>query len=77
MPLSLRPIEKSHISDCFALRLKPGQEGFVSHPIQGLAPGYPRRDVCAPLGLCAGETLVGCGMLLCTPEEKPIPSGTL
>ena len=70
MPLSLRPIDKTNVLDCFALRLGPGQEVFVSSPMRSLALSYAYRDTCLPLGLYDGETLVGYGMLLYTPEDR-------
>lgn len=70
MSLSLRPIDKTNVLDCFALRLGPGQEIFVSHPMRSLALSYAYRDTCIPQGLYDGDTLVGYGMLLYTPEDR-------
>ena len=70
MPLSLRPIDKTNVLDCFALRLGSGQEVFVSSPMRSLALSYAYRDTCIPLGLYDGDTLVGYGMLRYTPEDR-------
>lgn len=37
MAIALRPITEDNFIDAFNLKLKDGQERFVSHPIRSLA----------------------------------------
>ena len=60
----LRPITEDNFLDAFHLRLAPGQEDFVSHPIRSLAQAYVYRDQCQPFGIYAGETMVGYVMVI-------------
>lgn len=39
--ISLRKIDESNFLDCFQLKLAPGQEAYVSHPIRSLAQEGP------------------------------------
>jgi len=41
------------------LRLAPGQEVFVSHPIRSLAQAYVYRNQCQPFGIYADGRMVG------------------
>ena len=47
----LRPITEENFMDAFHLRLAPGQEQFVSHPIRSLAQAYVYRNQCQPFGI--------------------------
>ena len=55
----LRPISQDNFLDAFHLRLAPGQERFVSHPIRSLAQAYVYRNQCQPFGICAAGKMVG------------------
>ena len=57
--VELRPITEDNFIDAFNLRLGPGQEAYVSHPIRSLAQAYVYRDQCQPFGIYAGEKMVG------------------
>ena len=59
MAIALRPITEDNFIDAFNLKLKDGQERFVSHPIRSLAQAYVYRDRCQPFGIYSGETMVG------------------
>ena len=41
----LRPITEENFLDAFQLKLAPGQEQFVSHPIRSLAQAYVYRSI--------------------------------
>ena len=60
----LRAITEENFLDAFSLRLGPGQEKFVSHPIRSLAQAYVYRDQCRPLGIYAGGKMVGYVMVI-------------
>lgn len=57
--VELKPITEDNFVDAFNLRLGPGQEEFVSHPIRSLAQAYVYRDQCQPFGIYAEEKMVG------------------
>ena len=42
----LRAITEDNFLDAFRLRLAPGQERFVSHPVRSLAQAYVYREQC-------------------------------
>ena len=46
----LKAITEENFIDAFGLKLAPGQESFVSHPIRSLAQAYVYRDQCQPFG---------------------------
>ena len=50
--------------DAFHLKLAPGQERFVSHPIRSLAQAYVYRDQCQPFGIYEEDTMVGYVMVI-------------
>ena len=60
----LRPITEDNFIDAFNLRLAPGQEEFVSHPVRSLAQAYVYRDQCQPFGICADGRMVGYVMVI-------------
>lgn len=64
MAITLRPITEDNFIDAFNLKLKDGQERFVSHPIRSLAQAYVYRDRCQPFGIYSGETMVGYVMVI-------------
>ena len=60
----LRAINKENFIDAFNLKLAPGQEKFVSHPIRSLAQAYVYRDQCQPFGIYAEGKMVGYVMVI-------------
>lgn len=64
MAITLRPITEGNFIDAFNLKLRDGQERFVSHPIRSLAQAYVYRDQCQPFGIYSGETMVGYVMVI-------------
>ncbi len=56
--VELKPITEDNFLDAFHLKLAPGQEEFVSHPIRSLAQAYVYRDQCQPFGICADEMVM-------------------
>lgn len=64
MAIALRPITEDNFIDAFNLKLKDGQERFVSHPIRSLAQAYVYRDQCQPFGIYSGGLMVGYVMVI-------------
>lgn len=62
--ITLRKIDESNFLDAFALKLAPGQEAFVSHPIRSLAQAYVYYHQCTPFGIYRGDTMVGYVMVI-------------
>ena len=62
--VQLRPIIEDNFIDAFNLKLAPGQERFVSHPIRSLAQAYVYRDQCQPFGIYADDRMVGYVMVI-------------
>ena len=62
--IELRAITEENFIDAFNLKLAPGQESFVSHPIQSLAQAYVYRNQCQPFGIYAAEKMVGYVMVI-------------
>ena len=62
--VELKAITEDNFIDAFHLRLAPGQEKFVSHPIRSLAQAYVYRDQCQPFGIYAEEKMVGYVMVI-------------
>ena len=62
--IELRAITDDNFLDAFHLKLKPGQDRFVSHPIRSLAQAYVYRDQCQPFGIYADGTMVGYVMVI-------------
>ena len=62
--IQLKPITEDNFIDAFNLKLAPGQERFVSHPIRSLAQAYVYRDQCQPFGIYAGGAMVGYVMVI-------------
>ena len=60
----LRPITEDNFIDAFNLKLAPGQERFVSHPVRSLAQAYVYRDQCQPFGIYAAGRMVGYVMVI-------------
>ncbi|MBE6908895.1 MAG: GNAT family N-acetyltransferase [Ruminococcaceae bacterium] len=62
--VELKAITEDNFIDAFHLRLAPGQEDFVSHPIRSLAQAYVYRDQCQPFGIYAAGKMVGYVMVI-------------
>ena len=60
----LRPITEDNFIDAFNLKLAPGQEQFVSHPVRSLAQAYVYRDQCQPFGIYHDGEMVGYVMVI-------------
>ena len=56
--VELRPITEENFMDAFKLKLAPGQEKYVSHPIRSLAQAYVYRNQCQPFGIYAEGKMV-------------------
>lgn len=57
--VELKPITEENFIDAFNLRLAPGQEDFVSHPVRSLAQAYVYRNQCQPFGIYTDGEMVG------------------
>ena len=62
--VELRAITEENIIDAFDLKLAPGQEKFVSHPIRSLAQAYVYRDQCQPFGIYTEGRMIGYVMVI-------------
>ena len=62
--IELKAITEDNFIDAFHLRLAPGQEKYVSHPIRSLAQAYVYRDQCQPFGIYAEGKMVGYVMVI-------------
>ena len=62
--IELRKITADNLIDAFNLKLAPGQEKYVSHPIRSLAQVYVYRDQCQPFGIYAEGKMVGYVMVI-------------
>ena len=62
--VELREITEDNFIDAFNLRLAPGQESFVSHPIRSLAQAYVYREQCQPFGIYANGKMIGYVMVI-------------
>ena len=62
--ITLKAITEENFIDAFNLKLAPGQERFVSHPVCSLAQAYVYREQCQPFGIYEGDTIVGYVMVI-------------
>ena len=62
--ITLKSITEDNFIDAFNLKLAPGQERYVSHPIRSLAQAYVYRDQCQPFGIYYDDTMVGYVMVI-------------
>ena len=62
--VELRAISEDNFIEAFNLKLAPGQERFVSHPIRSLAQAYVYREQCQPFGIYAEGKMVGYVMVI-------------
>jgi len=58
------PVTEDNFIDVFNLKLKSGQEKFVSHPVRSLAQAYVYRNQCQPFAICDGDIVVGYVMVI-------------
>ena len=49
--VKLKVIAEDNFIDAFNLKLAPGQERFVYHPVRSLAKAYVYRNQCQPFGI--------------------------
>ena len=62
--IELKAITEDNFIDAFGLKLAPGQDKFVSHPVRSLAQAYVYRDQCQPFGIYADGKMVGYVMVI-------------
>ncbi len=62
--VELKAITEENFIDAFNLKLAPGQESFVSHPIRSLAQAYVYRNQCQPFGIYAEGKMIGYVMVI-------------
>ena len=62
--VELKAITEENFQDAFRLRLAPGQEEYVSHPVRSLAQAYVYRNQCQPFGIYAAGKMVGYVMVI-------------
>ena len=62
--IHLRKITEENFIDAFNLKLAPGQERFVSHPVRSLAQAYVYREQCQPFGIYEDDSMVGYVMVI-------------
>ena len=62
--IELKPITEENFVDAFNLKLAPGQEDFVSHPVRSLAQAYVYRNQCQPFGIYDADKMVGYVMVI-------------
>ena len=75
--VTLKKIDESNFLDCFALKLGPGQEEYVSHPIRSLAQAYVYYHQCTPFGVYDGDQMVGYLMVIYDYDEQTYNLGQL
>ena len=68
--IALRKVDESNFIACFDLKLRDGQENFVSHPIRSLAQAYVYHEQCTPFAVCRGDELVGYVMVIYDYDEQ-------
>lgn len=68
--LYLKKIEESNFIECFNLKLKDGQDRFVSHPIRSLAQAYVYYRQCTPFAIYNDSTMVGYVMVIYDYDEE-------
>lgn len=67
--ITLQKVDESNFLACFALKLGPGQEEFVSHPIRSLAQAYVYYGQCTPFAVCCDGKVVGYVMVIYDYDE--------
>ena len=62
--ITLKKIDETNFLSAFGLKLREGQERFVSHPVRSLAQAYVYYHQCTPFGIFCGEQMVGYVMVI-------------
>lgn len=62
--VTLVKIDEHNFIEAFDLKLKEGQERFVSHPIRSLAQAYVYYDQCCPFGIYLDDKMIGYVMVI-------------
>jgi len=62
--IQLRKITEENFTYAFELKLAPGQEEYVSHPVRSLAQAYVYREQCQPFGIYEDDVMVGYVMVI-------------
>ena len=62
--VELKAITEDNFIDAFNLKLAPGQEKYVSHPVRSLAQAYVYRNQCQPFGIYNADKMVGYVMVI-------------
>lgn len=62
--VELKAITEDNFIDAFNLKLAPGQEKYVSHPVRSLAQAYVYRKQCQPFGIYTDGKMVGYVMVI-------------
>ncbi len=74
LKLTLREIDRTNWRAAIDLKLRDGQEGFVSPPVKSLAAAFVRQYgdnyEYTPMGIYEGESLVGYVSTLCDPNTS-------
>ena len=68
--VSLKKIDETNFIQCFGLKLKQGQERFVSTPVRSLAQAYVYYNQCTPFGVYAVDKMVGYVMVIDDYDEE-------
>ena len=62
--ITLKKIDETNFLSAFGLKLREGQERFVSHPVRSLAQAYVYYHQCTPFGIFCDEQMVGYVMVI-------------
>ena len=68
--IALRKVDESNFIACFDLKLRNGQENFVSHPIRSLAQAYVYHEQCTPFAVFSGSEVIGYVMVIYDYDER-------
>ena len=68
--IALQKVDESNFIACFDLKLRDGQENFVSHPIRSLAQAYVYHEQCTPFAVFSGSEVIGCVMVIYDYDEE-------
>lgn len=68
--LSLKKVDESNFVECFNLKIKEGQEEFVSHPVRSLAQAYVYYNQCTPFAVYLKDIIVGYVMVIYDYDEE-------
>ena len=68
--ITLKKIDETNFLSAFGLKLREGQERFVSHPVRSLAQAYVYYHQCTPFGIFCEEQMVGYVMVIYDYDEE-------